>query len=248
MTKKIEFILPNQTTESRSVGLEYSPQPATKFIPEEYKNLPSYEGDDLRKPTVKKCIPFLDAMTNGYIIPFFQEYLITVDYENQKWSFEASASPYWNETTPKIHEPQQLPKNYQETNLPAGKFANKWIIKTPPGYSCLFVHPMNTPKTDFEIISGIIDTDIYDEAVLFPFYFRRNENVFQNNNNRKREQIHIKLGTPMVQIIPFKRENWKSKSRMKSKKDTTTWRNNWAGLYPMFDIYKKLYWHKKHYD
>ena len=169
---KIEFILPNQTTESRSVGLEYSPQPATKFIPEEYKNLPSYEGDDLRKPTVKKCIPFLDAMTNGYIIPFFQEYLITVDYENQKWSFEASASPYWNETTPKIHEPQQLPKNYQETNLPAGKFANKWIIKTPPGYSCLFVHPMNTPKTDFEIISGIIDTDIYDEAVLFPFYFR----------------------------------------------------------------------------
>ena len=100
MTKKIEFILPNQTTESRSVGLEYSPQPATKFIPEEYKNLPSYEGDDLRKPTVKKCIPFLDAMTNGYIIPFFQEYLITVDYENQKWSFEASASPYWNETTP----------------------------------------------------------------------------------------------------------------------------------------------------
>ena len=250
---KIEFILPKQIIEPRtaglrSVGLEYSPQPAAKFIPEEYKNLPSYEEDDLHKPTVKKCIPFLDAMTSGYIIPFFQEYLITVDYENRKWSFDANPSSHWNETTSIFHQPQQIPKNYQETSLPAGKFANKWIIKTPPGYSCLFVHPMNTPKTDFEIISGIIDTDIYDDTVLFPFYFRRNEDVFQNINNKKKEQIHIKLGTPMVQIIPFKRESWKSNSRMKSKKDEITWRKNWPGLYPMFDIYKKLFWRKKHYD
>ena len=237
--KKIEFILPKLEIVAneeirRSVGLEHPPKPAMNFISEEYKNLVGYNNNDLRAPTVKKCIPFLDAMTSGYIIPFYQDYLITIDGEKQEWDVRT------NFYSPQIHNPQQLPENYQEGKKPIGKFANKWIIKTPPGYSCLFVHPMNTPKTDFEIISGVIDTDTFEDAIQFPYYFRR------HSNNKEKVQVHLKLGTPMVQVIPFKRENWKSEAKVAIEENVGKWSNKWAGN--LLNSYKKFYWKKKHYD
>ena len=39
----------------------------------------------------------------------------------------------------------------------AGKFINKWLIETPPGYSCLFIHPMNRVEERYKIIEGIVD-------------------------------------------------------------------------------------------
>ena len=51
------------------------PQPASKFIPDWYKNLESYIGGE-KKPqgngvtavTAKRCMPLFDAITAGYII------------------------------------------------------------------------------------------------------------------------------------------------------------------------------------
>ena len=238
---KIEFILPeliklDNNEINRSIGLEHPPQPATKFISKEYKKLINYRGNDLRTPTVKKCMPFLDAMTSGYIIPFYQDYLITVDCEKKEWDVRT------NFHSPSNHSPYQLPKNYQDGDKPVGKFANKWVIKTPPGYSCLFIHPINTPKKDFEIISGVVETDTYEDTVLFPYYFRR-------HGDKEKVQVHIKLGTPMVQVIPFKRESWKSKSKVKDiggKMHSGGWTNKLSGS--LVDIYKKINWRKKNYE
>jgi len=52
------------------------PKPANHFVPEEYKKLERHKRGDLQAPTVKTCMPFLDAMTAGYIIPFDQDYVI----------------------------------------------------------------------------------------------------------------------------------------------------------------------------
>ena len=92
---KIKFILPkvvvfDNAEIRRGIGLEHSPQPATKFIPKEYKNVVNYVDKDLRNPTVKKCMPFLDAMSSGYIIPFYQDNLISVDYEKQQWDVQCN--------------------------------------------------------------------------------------------------------------------------------------------------------------
>ena len=235
---KIEFILHKEVTFDnkevrRSVGLDHPPKPATKFISEEYKNLINYTDNDLRKPTVKKCVPFLDAMTCGYIIPFFQDHLITVDHEKKEWHVHV------NFNNPKNHTPRQLPKNYQASSKieqPIGKFSNKWVIKTPPGYSCLFIHPMNTPKTDFEIIPGVVDTDTFEDTVFFPYYFRRYE------ESKGMEQVLLKLGTPMVQVVPFKRERWKSEVKMHGDDEIPSFTGH------LVDFYKKVYWRKKHYD
>ena len=63
--KKIEFI----ATNNEMVDVWPHPKPSTHFVPEEYKKLHRYEKNNFHEPTVKTCIPFLDSLTAGYIIP-----------------------------------------------------------------------------------------------------------------------------------------------------------------------------------
>lgn len=62
------------TNVSNFDGLE-QPQPASKFIPDWYKNMESYVdgskkpiGDGVSPATIKRCMPVFDAMVAGYII------------------------------------------------------------------------------------------------------------------------------------------------------------------------------------
>ena len=114
----------------------------------------------------------------------------------------------------------------------AGKFHNKWLIKTPPGYSCLFIKPMNRMEERFEIIPGIVDTDEYINLINFPFILRKRD-----------EQFLIKKGEPMVQVIPFKREPWKKWSGFYLEKLHSKTRNLLISKF--IDRYKNLFWKKK---
>ena len=206
------------------------PKPSKLFIPQEYKNLSRFNSNDMHKPTLKTCMPFLDSMTAGYIIPFDQDYLVD-PIEN-----DFSVVPANREMNDfGFHAKTQLPKEWHKTTGEnAGKFHNKWLIKTPPGYSCLFVHPMNRLEERWKIIEGIVDTDVYINAINFPFILKKRD-----------KQFLIKKGDPMVQVIPFKRESWKS----------------WSGFYleklhiktlnllmsEWVDKYKKMFWRKKNY-
>ena len=69
---KIEFI----AVSKEMADVWPHPRPASHFIPEEYKKLERLKGENMHAPTLKMCIPFLDAMTAGYIIPFDQDYLV----------------------------------------------------------------------------------------------------------------------------------------------------------------------------
>ena len=45
------------------------PQPSKKIMPEWYKKMPNFDDKhDYDSTTVKKCMPFLDALSMGYII------------------------------------------------------------------------------------------------------------------------------------------------------------------------------------
>lgn len=204
------------------------PQPASKSIPEEYKKLKRHVDNNLHKPTVKTCMPFLDSLTAGYIISFDQDYVVD-PVENDFTVLPANRE----QNDFGFHNQTQLPKEWQKTTGEnAGKFHNKWLIKTPPGYSCLFIKPMNRIETRFEIIAGVVDTDTYINTINFPFILHKRD-----------EQFLIKKGEPMVQVIPFKRESWKM----------------WSGFYleklhsktlrlldsEWIDRYKKYFWSKK---
>jgi hypothetical protein len=75
------------------------------------------------------------------------------------------------------------------------KFHNPWTIRTPPGWSCLFVPPLNRPNGVFEVLSGFVDTDTYVAPVNFPFVAIADDGVHT-----------LPKGTPLIQVIPFLRD------------------------------------------
>ena len=206
------------------------PQPASRFIPDEYKKLKRFKENNLHSPTVKTCVPFLDSLTMGYIIPFDQDYLVDPvedDFAVTPANKEQNDFGFHNQT--------QLPEEWKETTgKNAGKFHNKWLIKTAPGYSCLFIKQMNRIETRFDIIAGVVDTDTYINTINFPFIL-----------NKRDQQFLIKKGEPMVQVIPFKRESWKMWSGFYLEKAhgkvLSMLNSEWV------DRYKKMFWRKKSY-
>lgn len=200
-------------TKTFPVPDEYTPQPADKFVPDWYKTMESYmggekstKGDGNSLGTIKRCMPVFDAITNGYIITTYTDLRIT-----QKPVYDPDTTELTDKTVPwyewpsfdalGFHVIEQAPNHpgrkdlHKEATYP--KFISPWSIKTPPGYSVLFVQPFHR-ESPFTILPGVVDTDTYTAPVNFPFAL----------NDWKFEGM-IPAGTPMAQVIPFKRDSWK---------------------------------------
>jgi hypothetical protein len=168
-----------------------APYPARKLMPEWYKNLaPRIDGKNtLVNGTVKRCAPFLDAMSIGWIIPLAGDVQFVTNEDasgvTYQWTFHRSLVENHNRGQVEGHP--ELPK-------PPMKFLNYWLIKVPKDYSLLFIPPLNRPNEHFECVSGLVDADNYLEFINFPFFFKK-----PNFTGI------IKQGTPLVQVIPIHR-------------------------------------------
>jgi hypothetical protein len=123
-----------------------------------------------------------------------------------------------------------VPKGYSTQPY---KFNSKWSIKTPKGYSALFVHPLNRGDLPFYTLSGFVDTDDYNVPVNFPFLIREDfEGI-------------IPMGTPIAQVIPIKRESW---THEVNKFDPEFNVKASAKLHgTIYRAYKTLFWRQKQY-
>jgi len=227
------------------------PIPAKLNIPEWYKKL----EHTLENKTVKGCMPFLDTLTSGYLLKLPQDLYLrhNVDSENEKGekfkdSFQTFGlhdqsqilhAKYINLNSGiDVHQIKQLegsPIIEKNKKLPFYKILNPWKIKTPKGYSCLFVPPLNNADDRFSIIPGIVDTDTFPNEINFP--------VVINGDKYSILETTIKKGTPYVQIIPFKRDSWKMNLKPRKQKEIQNSRI-FYGL-KLLNIYKDKYWSKK---
>jgi hypothetical protein len=219
------------------------PKPAEKCLPNWYKETPSYINDKKTPPsfmpegsntssTIKRCMPVFDVITMGYIIDLPADvYVYTKINENgDKYQvFEWAALNLIN-----FHATVQASKHPLANTHAYPKFNNPWAIKTPKGYSTLFVQPFHR-KSVFTIFSGVVDTDVCSTPVNFPFVL----------NDVNFEGL-IPKGTPIVQVIPFKRDSWKmSLGSVKEKIELKKISNKLDSKF--FDKYKSLFWNKKSY-
>jgi len=210
------------------------PQPASVFIPDWYKNVESYmggkkitDGKGGTLATIKKCMPVFDAITAGYIITSPADVMVTLKdgHQNFEWSNFGLISFHPIEQAPEhpLCKPYQYPK-----------WNNPWGIKTPKGYSTMFVQPMHRESV-FTILPGIVDTDTYTAPVNFPFVV----------NDPNFEGL-IPKGTPIAQIIPVKRNAWNMKFGEQKELDEQA--NISTKLQTkFFDRYKTMFWQRKEY-
>lgn len=180
------------------IGVVPNPMKANKFLPDWFKRLPPQMDANPLTGTVKRCVPFLEATSAGYIIPLWAD--VFVKAHNGNISFEFSPNVPL-ETSLSAHTDKQINGHPYERrpygNVPL-KWHNPWTIKTSGGVSCLFTSPLNHLETRFKILDGVVDTDTYYNPVNFPFVWTGGEGDF-----------YIQKGTPLVQVIPFKRTEFK---------------------------------------
>lgn len=176
------------------------PVPAYKLMPDWFKKIPPTtnklkDSFGCDSSTAKRCMPLLDAMSLGWTIPLSSDTNVRVSDDGRY--IEAGQNPITKVI--EFHDINQLGGNTSPTYPgPAVKFINHWFVKTKPGYSCLFVPPLNHVEPRFTCLSGVVDTDVYPRVINFPAIWHA-----KGYNDR------LKAGTPLVTVIPFKRSDMK---------------------------------------
>lgn len=212
------------------------PKPAKNYFPEWYKKVPKFHGGKLEitdsaqaNVTMKSCMPFFDSFTVGYIQETWCDIYIEDAGDELKWRYS---------TNPTIIE-QRSGSQYDPTIEgfhPLGlSWRQSWIPKLPKGYSMIYTHPFNRFDLPFISLTGIVDNDrFYMERIAnHPFFVRKG---FTGT---------IPRGTPMFQMIPIKRDAWKSYFGKYS--EDLVYKFAEVQKY-FYDGYKKLYWQKKEYN
>lgn len=179
--------------------------------------------------TAKACSPLLDAFSAGYM--WTAQADIEVRLVGGQYLFR------WR-TEGKLVESHTVD---QHPGMPpaygGADFAMKWEchfrIRTPRGYSTLFTHPLNRHDLPFRTFTGIVDTDEYPLNVNFPFQLI----------GEPQEQLIIPAGTPLCQLIPFRREDWRGK--VGECDETEVKRNQYFFLSRIARSYKSRFWHRK---
>jgi hypothetical protein len=220
------------------------PYPATQAVPDWWKAMTPYsKSEDNPKGTKlivrdrvsnagpKKCVPMLDAITSGYIIPLWADVQIKNDGPN-KFITWRTTEPVFQEHGHQAREEVEVPVGF---NSQVFKFMNKWRIITPKGYSCLITQPFGYRQTGVQAIPAVIDTDRSNLEILPPVWFT---NDFEGI---------LEKGTPMVQVIPFKRSDWKAEySYLKNGEYQKLEDKNFGGT--IVNHYMKKIWSKKTYS
>jgi hypothetical protein len=233
MGKNIEFIPMNKDVDIKLP----TPQSAKSYIPEWYKNATNFIGDKMTmgdnglNKDLKLCSPFMDSFLTGYIISTWCDIIVSKNDQGItefRWTEEpqpiVNRNPQMAKTLPR---PSGHSNSLYAWNV-------KWGTKTPNGYSAIFTHPLNRFDLPFTTTSGVMDTDMYSMGGEIPFFLKQDfEGI-------------IPEGTPIVQIIPIKRDSWES---IRSKYDDRFVKNS---LYQigktLYGGYKKLFWQKKSYN
>ena len=206
-------------------------EPSRINVPEWYKKISKYidSSDKIKiypdggsNTGVKSCFPFLDAITSGYVLKLHTD--LNIEDGTITWSH---------------HIPPISPRNSklsdQIPNIPGySKFTSAWelfySIKLPIGYSAIFTQPFNRFDIPFMCSTAIVDMDSGIGPGAVPFAVKEGFSGI------------IPAGTPIVQIIPFKREDWSaeySKKEIKINWNPRSYASGW---------YKKNIWKRKNYQ
>jgi hypothetical protein len=232
--KKIQFMAMSIEVEDKYP----KPQAASHYVPDWYKKAKRFrsgkmeilpEGAGLNKD-LKLCMPFLDAITAGYVIELPGDLLVHRD--------ERGVGFFWNEQP----DPMQVRPKDMAVTLPRPHGHDKdlyawtfhWAAITPPGYSLLVTQPLNRFDLPFTTTSGIMDGDKFSLGGEIPFFLEKD---FVGV---------IPAGTPIAQLIPIKREYWTSEVLSHNQSFIKTQMYNTARY--LYGGYKKHIWVKKSYE
>ena len=251
------------------------PEPSSKFLPEWYKNLPKNQvhpqiGLNI-DGTAKKCVPILDALSQGYIIPFpcdimvFHEELfecrvrggehlgadkIAAEVEDLERHFgshleKRSLGVGLCFKTENFHDKHGGFNLTKHGDWQVGKYKRKYTDKGV----WKFLNPFaikTSPGTSCRFTTPVNRDDLpfsLFEGVVDTDKFEAPVNFpFEWKLGPTKEPTILEAGTPMVQCIPFKRVELTHECNPITE-------NKWTQLISTMlthieNTYRRKYWHK----
>jgi hypothetical protein len=179
------------------------PEPAKNFVPDWYKQAEMFIGgqphiapmsDGSGVKTIKTCGPFLDSFISGYMICLTQDIEVINNNGSKEIYWAESPTPVEDRNS-ELLQKMPVPVGYSEKPF---AWKSPYSFRTPEGFSLIFGHPLNRFDLPFFTLTGIVDSDNGINAGNIPFFIKEDfEGI-------------IKMGTPIAQLIPFKRDDWKA--------------------------------------
>lgn len=234
---KIKFICEDPIASSH-----WKPIPAKDCLPKWYSNMPPaktcYNFEESATKSIKGCVPVSDYLTSGYIIPNIYEVTIedkfinfkkdmtistakhanTYDVPDQGLVLPREINVYMAEECPVESHNKKIKRNYF-------RFDTEWAIQTPPGYSCLIFQPYYFFEEKYHILPAIVDTDEFNKRIPVVGYCGTDE------------FLRISPGTPLLQVVPFKRDEWEMEVVNEKILD--------KGKFYLYNVYKNLFHREK---
>jgi len=191
--------------------------------------------DDYGKiPTWKACPAIMDAFMTGYVfktpcdITFFKDSrgVISVKVSDPRCNDFVSYRP----PMPQFEHPKGFYKDHFA-------WMPDWGLELPEGYSALFMTPMNRFDLPFINTTGVVDSDKVGILGSFPFFIAEGW------------EGTIPAGTPFLQVLPFKRENWEHNIEILDQSKIYAKMVDNANFYRQPDggVYKSKIWTRREY-
>jgi len=220
-------------TSDPTIAEYWRPVPAREKIPEFIKNLPdvkdSYNTSEKIVDNIKACLPVMDYITAGYLLPVCVECSITTSIKNFSEVLSLESARMKDLSNPDI-KTSKVAAIFDKSTCPFEgennpkhffKYTTDWSIKTPPGYSCLIVSPFVNLNKKFTLIPAIVDTDTYHKPIPISGYLNT------------KEEVRFRPGDYVIQVIPFKRDDWKMSVKIDSSVNESK--------FFIYNVYKRIF-------
>ena len=180
----------------------------------------------------KSCPAMLDTFTSGYILrtPCDIEFYLKRGRVKVKL-------PIGFEDLVGLREPMdgfETPPGFDVRHF---HWYLNWAPELPKGYSILYLPPINHFNLPYITVAGIINSDMVTNSGLVPFFLK---NGFTGI---------VPAGTPIVQLFPFKREDWEMEYKFHTQEEIIEKQKETSTIFrdPNGGVYKRNFWGKRKY-
>jgi hypothetical protein len=151
-------------------------------------------GHDIR--TVKQCPPFIDAMSQGFIIPLPCDVQVAKGVLSWDWNLPPLAVQGHTRSPISFHAPAQVTGTpFHDIARAIVKFNSFWTIELEEGWSLFATHPVNRDDLPFRLLTGLVDADRFNEVgIFFPAIWTKPDFTGV-----------LPMGTPVAQCFPVPR-------------------------------------------
>jgi len=223
------------------------PTPSIQASPKWFRDMEKFYGIDesasihaRQKGTIRDCPAVNDAVFSGYTVYLPAD--VFIDATGSEVKFDTGSFGNGSRIRDAgfefitLHDPLAT-SGYQsmfDFHPQTLKWQTYWGVKTDEGYSSLFTQPVHRTDLPFHMVTAIVDTDKFGTREPYGFFIKRGFKGI------------IPRGTPILQVFPFKREDWQMEIVEPDGKDYH--RNNQQIQSVFTQPYKKLFWQRKKYS